>query len=64
MDTNITLEEVEKAQQAWGAALISISKENKDKGELTEEDKTWGFKRDDSGTLRVVLHDSSLSYTA
>lgn len=157
MNTNITLEEVEKAQQAWGAALISISKANKDKGvkeataianqvldgaygynmgpvlfkptltvvpqtfrptkegalayfvggnksfpadtgfalkpwtkyefendsihitadlaltmgkvrltndkgEVTEVDKTWGFKRDDSGTLRIVLHHSSLPY--
>lgn len=156
-NTNITLEEVEKVQQAWGAALISISKANKekgvqaaatianqvidgayayhmgpvlfkptltvapqtfrptkegalsyfvggnenfpadkgfalnswtkyefendsihitadlaltmgkvrltnDKGEVTEVDKTWGFKRDDSGTLRIVLHHSSLPF--
>ncbi len=158
MNTNITLEEVEKAQEAWGAALIGISKafhekgreeavsaanaaldgaygynmgpvlfkptltvspqtfrptkegalayfvggdpaypndkgfalkpwtkyefENNaihvtgdlaltigkvrltnDKGEITEVDKTWGFKRDDAGTLRIVLHHSSLPYS-
>lgn len=34
-----------------------------DKGEVTEVDKTWGFKRDDQGNLRVVLHHSSLPYT-
>jgi hypothetical protein len=157
MNTNITLEEVEKAQTAWGAALISISTANKekgrdeaaaianavldgaygynmgpvlfkptltvspqtfrptkegalayfvggdpnfpkdtgfalkpwtkyefennaihitgdlaltmgkvrltnDKGEVTEVDKTWGFKRDDKGVLRIVLHHSSLPY--
>ncbi len=158
LNTNITLEEVEKAQQGWGAALIAISKAHKekghaaakslasatldaaygynmgpvlfkptltvtpqtfrptkegalayfvggdpafpndkgfalknwekyefennaihitadlaltmgkvrvtnDKGEMTEVDKTWAFKRDDSGTLRIVLHHSSLPYT-
>lgn len=157
LNTNITLEEVEKAQKAWGAALISISKTNKekgrdeavavanavldgaygynmgpvlfkptltvapqtfrptkegalayfvggnsafpndsgfalkpwtkyefennaihitadlaltmgkvrltnDKGEVTEVDKTWGFKRDNQGVLRIVLHHSSLPY--
>lgn len=157
MNTNITLEEVEKAQQAWGQALINISKANKDKGreeatsianavldaaygynmgpvlfkptltvtpqtfrptkegalayfvggnsafpndsgfalkpwtkyefvnnaihitadlaltigkvrltndkgEVTEVDKTWGFKRDNQGALRIVLHHSSLPY--
>lgn len=158
MNTNITLEEVEKAQKAWGEALISISKANKDKGredaaslanavldaaygynmgpvlfkptltvapqtfrptkegalayfvggnlafpndsgfalkpwtkyefennaihitadlaltmgkvrltndkgEVTEVDKTWAFKRDNQGVLRIVLHHSSLPYS-
>lgn len=157
LNTNITLEEVEKAQKAWGAALIGISKANKDKGreaavsaanaaldgaygynmgpvlfkptltvapqtfrptkegalayfvggnaeypndkgfalkgwtgyefennsihitadlaltmgkvrltndkgEVTEVDKTWAFKRDDQGVLRIVLHHSSLPF--
>ncbi len=34
-----------------------------DKGEVTEVDKTWGFKRDDQGKLRIVLHHSSLPFT-
>jgi hypothetical protein len=34
-----------------------------DKGEVTEVDKTWGFKKDDKGQLRIVLHHSSLPYT-
>ena len=157
MDTNITLADVEKAQTAWGAALIQISKDFKEggaekakatanavldaaygynmgpvlfkptltvvpqtfrptkegalsyfvggdenfpkdtgfalkgwekyefensaihitgdlaltigkvrvtngEGEVTEVDKTWGFKKDDQGVLRIVLHHSSLPY--
>lgn len=32
------------------------------KGEETMVDKTWGYKMDDKGTLRIVLHHSSLPY--
>ncbi len=32
-------------------------------GKVTEVDKTWGFKKDDAGNLRIVLHHSSLPYT-
>ena len=31
-------------------------------GEVTEVDKTWGYKKDEAGTLRIVLHHSSLPY--
>ena len=157
METNITLADVEKAQKAWGAALIQISKDYKEggaekakatanavldaaygynmgpvlfkptltvapqtfrptkegalayfvggdkdfpndtgfalkdwekyefensaihitadlalttgkvritnsEGKVTEVDKTWGFKKDDQGALRIVLHHSSLPY--
>lgn len=31
-------------------------------GKVTEVDKTWGFKRGDCGTVRIVLHHSSLPY--
>jgi hypothetical protein len=31
-------------------------------GEITAVDKTWGYKRDRNGTLRIVLHHSSLPY--
>ncbi len=36
---------------------------NKD-GSTTTVDKTWKFKKDDQGTLRIVVHHSSLPYTA
>ncbi len=29
---------------------------------VTEVDKTWGFKKDNAGVLRIVLHHSSLPY--
>ena len=32
-------------------------------GKVTKVDKTWGFKKDDNGQLRIVLHHSSLPYT-
>lgn len=32
-------------------------------GTVTEVDKTWGYKKDDAGNLRIVLHHSSLPYT-
>ncbi|MFN7055937.1 phosphoribosyl-AMP cyclohydrolase [Hyphomonas sp.] len=35
---------------------------NKD-GSVTTVDKTWGYLRDENGTLRIVLHHSSLPYT-
>jgi len=31
-------------------------------GQVTEVDKTWGFKKGDDGTIRIVLHHSSLPY--
>lgn len=33
-------------------------------GTVTTVDKTWGFQRDDAGALRIVLHHSSLPYSA
>jgi hypothetical protein len=32
------------------------------KGEETVVDKTWGYKMDDKGNLRIILHHSSLPY--
>ena len=32
-------------------------------GKITTVDKTWQFHKDDAGTLRIVLHHSSLEYT-
>lgn len=31
-------------------------------GKVTKIDKTWGFKRDNAGQLRIILHHSSLQY--
>ena len=31
-------------------------------GKITTVDKTWGFKKDGQGKLRIVLHHSSLPY--
>lgn len=36
---------------------------NDKKGQVTKVDKTWAFKKDDQGKLRIVLHHSSLPYT-
>ena len=32
-------------------------------GGITKLDKSWGYKKDEAGTLRIVLHHSSLPYT-
>jgi len=32
-------------------------------GNVTRVDKSWGYKKDKKGTLRIVLHHSSLPYT-
>ncbi|MEL7538156.1 MAG: phosphoribosyl-AMP cyclohydrolase [Pseudomonadota bacterium] len=31
-------------------------------GDVTKVDKSWGYKKDEEGTLRIVLHHSSLPY--
>jgi hypothetical protein len=31
-------------------------------GKVTTVDKTWGFKKDSQGQLRIVLHHSSLPF--
>jgi hypothetical protein len=33
-------------------------------GKVTTVDETWGFKKDEQGKLRIVLHHSSLPYVA
>lgn len=33
-------------------------------GKVTTVDKTWKFKKDDEGTLRIVVHHSSLPYSS
>jgi hypothetical protein len=34
------------------------------KGNVTTVDKTWGYVRDGEGKLRIVLHHSSVPYSA
>ena len=31
-------------------------------GDITKVDKSWGYKKDEAGALRIVLHHSSLPY--
>ncbi len=31
-------------------------------GNVTKVDKSWGYKKDEEGTLRIILHHSSLPY--
>ena len=31
-------------------------------GGITKVDKSWGYKKDEAGTLRIILHHSSLPY--
>ncbi len=31
-------------------------------GDVTKVDKSWGYQRDSEGTLRIILHHSSLPY--
>ncbi len=38
-----------------------VTMTNKD-GEVTKVDKTFGYQKDEDGTLRIVLHHSSLPY--
>ena len=38
-----------------------VTMTNKDK-EVTKVDKTFGYQKDEEGTLRIVLHHSSLPY--
>lgn len=40
---------------------VSMTDKN---GKVTTVDKTWTFKKDDTGAVRIVLHHSSLPYAA
>lgn len=40
---------------------VSMTDKN---GKVTTVDKTWGYVKDSAGAVRVVLHHSSLPYTA
>ena len=42
----------------WMGWVVMTDKE----GRVTKVDKSWGYKKDAEGTLRIVLHHSSLPY--
>lgn len=42
----------------WMGWVICTDKD----GKVTKLDKSWGYKKDVDGTLRIVLHHSSLPY--
>ncbi len=42
----------------WMGWVIMTDKD----GQVTKVDKSFGYKRDDAGVLRIVLHHSSLPY--
>lgn len=42
-------------------AMGNVSMTDKD-GKVTTVDKTWTFKKDDKGVVRIILHHSSLPY--
>ena len=42
----------------WMGWVIMTDKD----GQVTKVDKSFGYKKDDEGTLRIVLHHSSLPY--
>ena len=44
-------------------SMGNVSFTDKD-GKVTTVDKTWKFKKDDAGNLRIVVHHSSLPYTS
>lgn len=42
----------------WMGWVIMTDKD----GKVTKVDKSWGYKKDEEGVLRIVLHHSSLPY--
>ncbi|MEM7398320.1 MAG: phosphoribosyl-AMP cyclohydrolase [Pseudomonadota bacterium] len=42
----------------WMGWIILTDKD----GQITKVDKSWGYKKDSDGTMRIVLHHSSLPY--
>lgn len=47
----------------YGTTLGNVSFTDKD-GVVTTVDKSWTFKKDDAGSIRIVQHHSSLPFTA
>ena len=49
---------IEEDVAMWMGWVIITDKD----GQVTKVDKSWGYKKDAEGTLRIVLHHSSLPY--
>lgn len=49
---------IESNVAMWMGWIILKDKD----GQVTKVDKSWGYKKDAGGTLRIVLHHSSLPY--
>lgn len=69
-DTGFGLKGWRKVEAKTSASFIDgdvamwmghVSFTNKD-GEVTKVDKSFGYKKDEEGVLRIVLHHSSLPY--
>ena len=60
----LTMEPVEQAIFIQGDVAMWMGQVTcTDKhGDITVLDKSWGYKKDEAGTLRIVLHHSSLPY--
>ena len=52
---NIFIEETVAMWMGW----VTLTDKN---GDITKVDKSWGYKQDSSGNLKIVLHHSSLPY--
>ena len=53
--SNIFIENTVAMWMGW------VSFEDKD-GNITKVDKSWGYKKDSKGNLKIILHHSSLPY--
>ena len=60
---NVSAEEsavfIDETVAMWMGWITFIDKNE----QVTKVDKSWGYKLDDKGDLRIVLHHSSLPYT-
>ena len=58
-------EDLTKARVAWGDGMWMgwVTLTDKE-GEIVKVDKSWGYKKATDGTLKIILHHSSLPYEA
>ena len=49
---------IDETVAMWMGRVVLIDKD----GQVTKVDKSWGYKLDDVGNLKIVLHHSSLPY--